>query len=57
MIKKTVKVGDRIVDLRFYKDTINISVWEKDETLPMGYRYIQELDVKTDQDFYGVRKK
>jgi len=49
MIKKTVKCGDRIVDLQFYKDTINISVWRKDNTLPMGYEYIYEDNVKTEK--------
>lgn len=46
MIKKTVKVGDRIVDIAFYTDEINISVWRKDDSLPMGYEWIEEFDVE-----------
>jgi len=49
MIKKSVKVGDRIVDLQFYKDLINISVWRVDDSLPIGYEYIQEISVKTEK--------
>ena len=46
-MKKSVKYGDRFVDLDFSKNSINISVWQKDTSLPMGYRYIKEINVNT----------
>ena len=46
-MKKTVQYGKRIVDLDFRKNSINISIWYKDDNLPTGFGYITEFDVKT----------
>ena len=39
-MKKSVKVGKRIVDIDFEKDQIIISVWKVNEMLPLGYEYL-----------------
>ena len=46
-MKKTVQYGKRIIDLDFKKNSINISIWYKDDSLPTGFGYITEFEVKT----------
>ena len=47
MIKKSVKVGNRIVDIDFNKKEITVSVWTEDTDLPLGYFYNGEKTFKT----------
>lgn len=47
-MKKSIKYGNRIVDIDFSKTDINISVWKVDDTLPSGYEYVTEYNVEVD---------
>ena len=46
MMKKSISHKGIIVDVVFEDNEINISIWKKDDILPMGYEYIKEFDVE-----------
>ena len=48
-MKKTVRLGKRVVDIDFEKGKITVSVWGIDDTLPMGYSYFGESTFTTNK--------
>ena len=41
-MKKTIKNKDMVIDIDFEKDKINVSLWQKDDSIESGYAYLGE---------------